>query len=560
MRSPRELLVAAERWSAPWRRPQLARVLVPLFPLLCLAPWLVRQIKVEQDAPLFRDAAMIQYTGWCIRHGLRLYKDVATPDGPFIHFFHALLQVFWGIRDAGARKGDLLVQVVGAGVLGLALSPRLPRGDSARIPARLVWTALGLCAWLPWYLDGGWEHTVQRDPYYALVGYLGMVLLYASARFERRAALAAAFVGGVLTTLQLFTRQSGVVYPALALLGIFLEKRADLLWWPRLRAGLFGALAALLGMLLALLLFGSVSGFFFWYFRVPVEIYRFIGTKPFADLYTKVYATQLELSLEIAVAVLVAVVGGLLPASALGFGLAPFLFVVAACAAGKGWINHVQQATAAANLVLLVGLSAAWERGLTRRVWGRGNAALAALLLTAFVSRVVGNLASSPFNDVRGYDSAHVSAEEVATDLAATTRSDDRVFYYAHEMHGLLYAERKTALPTFSDMILDFDAWLRHEPPSTPLTPQETEVFTKLQTKIAGDACQRLLRDLPAAIVAKPNDLGTWSNPSFEDDLRVVCPALRPLLTTRYRMHTTGGYQVYLRDDRAPGGAPAGTP
>ena len=533
--------------------PVALRIVAPLVPVILLLPWLWRLGANELRAPLFRDAAMVQYTGWCLRHGLRLYQDAATPDGPFIHFFHAALQVAWGISDSGARRGDLIVHLLGSAAIGFVIAPRPPSSDRrTREALRVVWTLLGAFAWLAWYLTGGWEHTVQRDPLYALVGYLGMSLVYASGRFGRRVALTAAFAGGLLVTAELFTRQSGVIYPALALLGLLVEGRASPHWNARLVGGFAGAAAAIALMLGLLLLFGSVPGFFFWYFTVPFDVYRFIGARPPWSLATGAYRAQLGVAVAIALLFLSAIVGRILPPRAAGFALAPFLFVVAACLAGKGWANHVQQATAATNVILLLFLSETWERGLDREIWGRRLAAVALVLVGVLVVRLGINLRSSVFNRQLGSSASRIDAELVARDLDRATRPDDRVFYYAHEMHGLLSAEREPAIPMISDQVLDFATWLRHAPPSVPMTAAQVATFDRTQGVLFADACRRLLADPPAAVVSAQNDLKTWSVESFQQDLGQICPAFELLLTSRYRMHPVATYHVYIRTDIPP--------
>ncbi len=550
MRRAIELIASLRQRLGPALDSRLVLAVLPLFPLAFLLPWLGRELHSELSAPLFRDAAMMQYTGWCIRHGMRLYQDAATPDGPFIHFFHALLQVFWGITDQGARRGDLLVQVVGATLFGAAIAPR-PSDTRSRVTVVTVWALLGAIAWLSWYLTGGWEHTVQRDPYYALFGYVGMALLYTSSRFGRRMALVASFAGGALVASQLFGRQSGIIYPAMALLGLLAEGSKSPLWKQRLVAGFAGASVAIAGMLLAVVTLGSWQGFLFWYFRVPVDLYRFIGSQPFSHLYTHVYLRQLIISVGIAAGVIIAIGRKLLPVQAVGFALAPFLFIVAACFAGKGWVNHAQQTVAAENLVILLLLSAAWERGLEREAWSGRQAALGMILLGALFARVVTDLRASSFNAPPLYTATHMGAARLAEDLARYTGPDDRVFYYAHEMHGLLLAERKTAVPEISDQVLNFDAWLFHSPPWEELSDQEMATFERTQAVLSADACGRLLNDPPAAVVSAPNDLHIFSVMSFEEDLQTICPAFVPLLASTYRMHTVAGYHVFLRRDHA---------
>jgi hypothetical protein len=245
---------------------------------LALAPWLFAQVRKELLSPLFRDALMCQYTGWCLRHGMKLYRDVGAPDGPFIHFLHAGMQIFVGNTDAGCRRADLFIHIVGSGLMGAVLAPRFAETRAALILQRLAWAATGIALWLAWYISLGWVQTVQRDAYYALFGYLGLVLIYASADFSPRGARAAAFLGGALTTLMVFTRHSGIIFPACGGLALLLaddpahEQRAA-----RVKAALAGAGAVVLLILVLLLLFGSLPGMRFWYFRYPFTFHRWLA-------------------------------------------------------------------------------------------------------------------------------------------------------------------------------------------------------------------------------------------------------------------------------------------
>src|SRR5258708_26065118 len=70
------------------------RPLVPGLLGIGFLPWLLALARREVSDPLFGDTRVFQYTGWCIRHGLRLYRDVGMADGPFIHYLPAFIQLF----------------------------------------------------------------------------------------------------------------------------------------------------------------------------------------------------------------------------------------------------------------------------------------------------------------------------------------------------------------------------------------------------------------------------------------------------------------------------------
>jgi hypothetical protein len=78
---------------------------------------------------------------------------VAMPDGPFIHVWHAFLQMLGGTTDRAFRTIDLLVHVVGSGVLGAMLRPKtgsrpaLVMGAWAALSARCTTPCSGPSAW-----------------------------------------------------------------------------------------------------------------------------------------------------------------------------------------------------------------------------------------------------------------------------------------------------------------------------------------------------------------------------------------------------------------------------
>jgi hypothetical protein len=286
-------------------------------------------------------------------------------------------------------------------------------------------------------------------------------------------------------------------------------------------------------------------------------LYKYIGTHQFGELYTHVYGPQVQNALVILIITLVAVSAGLMPVSIIGMGATPFVFVVAACMVGKGWPNHVQQAAAALNLMIFVGLSEAWQRGFARKFWRSNDAVLAGLLGASLIYTIVSNLTQSPFNaNVMGYDTEHVTGEQVAADLARSTGPDDRVFYYSHELHGLLLAERKPAVPAYTDMLVNFGAWFRHEAPWRAPTPEQMDGFKKVEAVITNDSCNRLLESPPAALAVQPHDFNIWSVPSFESDMQTLCPEFAKKIPTKYTSHAIGSYLIYLRND-LPGAHPA---
>ncbi len=53
------------------------RVIAAAILVVVLLPFAIPLLVKELNEPLFGDTAMMQYTAWAIRHGLKLYKDTA---------------------------------------------------------------------------------------------------------------------------------------------------------------------------------------------------------------------------------------------------------------------------------------------------------------------------------------------------------------------------------------------------------------------------------------------------------------------------------------------------
>src|SRR5580700_10313523 len=61
------------------RDPDVLRDLAPLVLPLALAPWLWIALPHYATAELWNDVTAMNYAGWCVRHGVRMYDGVALP-------------------------------------------------------------------------------------------------------------------------------------------------------------------------------------------------------------------------------------------------------------------------------------------------------------------------------------------------------------------------------------------------------------------------------------------------------------------------------------------------
>ena len=492
---------------------------------------------------------MCQYTGWCLRHGMKLYRDVGAPDGPFIHFLHATMQMFVGITDEGCRRADLFIHIVGSGLMGAVLAPRFAATRTAAILQRLAWALTASALWLAWYVSQGWGQTVQRDTFYALFGYLGLLLIYTSADFAPRGASVAAFFGGALTMLMVFSRQSGIIFPACALLGVLLaddpvsEQRAR-----RFKAALAGAGAVVVLMLLLLLLFGSLSGMLFWYFRYPLTFHRWLAKQNAFHLLTEWYTAAGLLS----VVALVGVLGAAATRAALwvaAFAFPPFLFLIAAVIVGKGWPNHVEQVMAAQVPLVLLVLSRIWSFDAEAAQWRPAHAMAAVIVLLFIAYRADQTLNESPYYSMpqpQPVDHEITEAHELAKYLKAHTTADDTVFFYAHELHIMLDAERRTATPFFQNGLVNTWGFYKGAPaaPDAAPGPKELDAIKRLQDEINAVTCPRLTGPKPpGAFIFLDGAGGIFHNAVAE--VIELCPAVEPLLKARYEQANLPQFPLY---------------
>ena len=505
--------------------------MVPAIAALALVPWIAYCARTYPDHALYFDQSMYQYTGWCIRHGARLYADVAVPDGPFITWLHAAIQAIAGESDRAFRWADLVIQTTGALAIGAVIAP---------YRARLAWAAAIAALWLAQYFRYDWHWTAQREAYYALVGYLGMAVIVVASRRRGRRAIALAACGGALVATQLFGKQIGVIFVALGAVPLIATRQWRLLGW--MAAGVALGIAACLALLAAT---GSIAGFWFWYTVVP-RPYRYIMGS--ADFWPLLAAIDRHITVPAglcAIAGAVAVWRRALPRRYLGFALAPALFLLAMVLQRKG---HIYQSHPITSGTYLFGAILAIQ--LLRR---RGRHALAGgALLLVMVADASRELARSSWIDpdpptaTSQLGAPHVNHGDLgaaAARLAAITRPDDRVFAYGPAARLLYEAKRMTAVPPFANFFLNLRAAAIIE-----LSPDQRAMLEDVQKRIAHRSCPRL-RDPPAAVVVC--DRADWSGGPGLDDARAICPELAYVAPPAYtEVGVFGCWHLWARRDR----------
>ena len=529
------------------------RILVPAVVALGLLPFVLPMVPMELKEPLFGDTIVYEYTAWCIRHGLKIYRDAGMMDGPFIHFLMAGMQALYGITDRAFRKSDLMLQVSVSAMIGALLAPTAELRRTGRVASRLSWAALTATLWMSWYFTFDWTTTTEREVYYSLFGSLGMVLLYTSRNYSRRGAMIGIFIGALLVTTQVFGKPTGVMYPAAGSLCVLLQdsKGATTL---RLRCQMFaaGVGACVLMVVAALALWGSFRGYWFWCFIVPLRENRYLWRDDWLKYLLVAFDADRQAAVVSLVAGVAAIACGLLPARALGFALLPFIAFMGFSLQGRGIPYQAVPVEAGGMAFSLVLLSELWPRHGSHGWWGwRG--ALAMAFLTAFAYHAFQNIEGSPYRwsgDPTHWDAPcghHFgdTEREVGLYIKAHTLPTDAGFACCGNSHLiLLYAERPTASPFFHGVWLDSVDLLAQS--KLKPNPTELEGLKGLQARVREMTCTAVERNKPAWMV-----FGTWApTPESPNLLQVygICPNLRGMLASDYQeSKTIGDFHIYQR-------------
>jgi hypothetical protein len=524
------------------------RIVLPASVALLLLPFLLALVPLEIKEPLFGDTLVYLYMGWCVRHGLKIYRDVGMMDGPFIHFLMAGMQLFSGFADRSFRICDLIVHACGSAVIGALLAPTAGLTRPARISSRVAWATLTSTVWLCCLLTQPWWNTTQRETYYSLFGSIGMVALFASRNFAPTYARAAIFLGALLTTTQIFGKPTGIMYPVLGSLCLMLEDAGGPLPVAiRCRTFVAGMGLCVFAALIAIGLAGSFRGYLFWCFNIPYRQSRFLFGVEGLQLFLANLDGVRAAALLAPASGLAAIACGLLPARALGFALLPPIAFVGYCLQNHASTYQAIPVEAGALVLALVMLTSVWPRHDSNRWFGwRGPFAMASLLALGY--HAFQDVETSPYR--WSGDKTHWSApcshhfgdaeREVGLYIKAHTRPGDAGFACCDNSHViLLYAERPTASPFFHGIWLDSVAFL----PLSNIQPNARELaaLTTLQTKIRDIACTAVEQNKPS-----------WMAFGNLGQVYGICPKLRTMLESDYvDAATVQGFHVYQR--KTPG-------
>ncbi|MGH7293704.1 MAG: hypothetical protein ACRELB_02170 [Polyangiaceae bacterium] len=538
---PATALVARLRAAYAWSD------FVPLLLPVLVAPWLCEAGRIYAGAAMARDVNMFSYAGWCLRKGERLYQTFAVPDGPFVVAWHALTTLVAGTGDHGLRTLDIVFHGLVAAVIGVLV---VPRAWGRKLLGRAVWVLVAFALWMTHLAQTTYGSSMQREQDYIAFGCIAMCLAYASWQFGRRSARLMLVAAGVLSGLLVFGKQSGVVYVALvALIAAALPSDpAQRLRWRLgwVAAGVGLAAVAMLGLVAVA---GSLRGFYEWYVRFAIVVYRFFEPAPYAGIFVKADRAGF---VQLAGVVLMGGAGAValraLPPRTLPFIVAPLLHFGLAIAQRKGWEHHYLPVRAAAYVFFLVALVAAWTGPEASR--RQPLRALIAVALLVFVGErcMDGADGSAWLRESERHlnDTEVKEAHDAAGFLRDHTRPDDRVLYYGDDPLVLFAAERRPAIPTETVLMLNFSAALNNTSELGP-GPEDRYRMTVLQRLVRDDACSRIVQGKPAAMVF--TDHAPAGSADGVADVVAACPELQSMLDADYHLETTiKRLRIFLRN------------
>jgi hypothetical protein len=471
---------------------------------------------------------------------------------------HAAFELVAGTNVGRFRRADLCLQACVGAALGWLLAPWRLRMGWSRAP----WACLGVAVWLAAYFHFGWNDTTQREVYYSDCGLTGMAILFAASTMPRRPAQAMLLAGGALVGAVVLGKQTGVIYLSLGLLSVALSGASSVgSPWRRTALAAAGSVVGLGALVVAVAIWGDLGRFVFWYFRYSFQVYRFFHTWDVVDLFADLDPRYSNLGALSLVAGIGAIALGLLPLRSIGFVLAPPALFVGALLQAKGWKYHFMPCFFGAHALLLLVTSAVFGERAGASPGQNAPPAPADSVQRAFTSAwfawamlcLVGwqcldllqHCEWMKARDLSVFPAPTAQAKETAELIRATTRPDDRLFYYGDEMDLLMLSERRPANPFYVSFFLNY-RWALDDPKTTP---RARLAIGQLQEVVRSDMCERLLRFKPAALVFQDNAHagGDGYNATLE-----MCPPARLLIESEYALRATIGHnRIFLHRTRA---------
>ncbi|MBX3263710.1 MAG: hypothetical protein KF782_28820 [Labilithrix sp.] len=550
---------AARRLVAP-----LVLALVPLW-------WVADATYRATLTTVGRDQGIFQYIAWAVRQGDVDYRDVRDVNGPLVHLIHMVGLALGGADESRFHVLDVTVTGASFAVVGALLPGIVGR----RPPTWLERAGWALAAWVAlagqYALHLYWNQA-QRESFadWFLLPSIALQIARPSARpgaSESRRIVAIA----ALSTITWFAKSSFVVFTAMQLAVLLVDRDVGLPRRARLKSFAVGGLVGAVVPLLYLLRYGDVSSFVAISLRDVPRVYRFIWARSALEILGDDGPLN-TVSLGLAVAALLGalVALGALPRRMLALALAPIAGLASVIAQHKGFGYHFHPIGATTHMGFLVIVALLWERfraAPRRRPLGRWVALGAA---TAYALSVASAMRLSPqtrnvwilaggetperrnkreyFDSFKTHDFFPWELRQGARYLSDTLSEDARVQVYGMDPYILFLAQRRSATPYIYAYDLNADAALEGGWSNRP-TWNQSEFIRAWRAEHERDLLARLRAAPPEAFVFLDHaPLTSW--PDAWEDFKHCCKEASAWVATHYHAaRSFGEVHVWLRDD-----------
>jgi hypothetical protein len=558
MRSPKRRVDAIRRLIAP-----LVLAAVPLY-------WVADATYRATLTTIGRDQGIFQYIAWAVLQGDVDYRDVRDVNGPLVHLIHMIMLGLGGADEHRFHVIDMVATGASFAIVGALLPGVLAR----RTPTLLERAGWALAGWVVLAGQYGlylYWNQAQRESFCDWFLLPSIALQAARPANDERAASRRVVAIAALSTITWFGKPSFVLFTAMQLAVLLVDREIVLSWRARLASFVVGGALGAAIPVVYLLRYGDVLAYLQITLRDVPSIYRFIWARSAPEILgDEGPLGSATFGLAIAAVLVALVVMRSLPRRALVMALAPVVGVLVAVLQHKGFDYHFHPLTATTHMGLMLVVIMLWERfrGAPRsRPTGRW---LALGLTGAYALFVASSMRSSPhtrnvwilaggetpekrslqeyFDTFKSHDFFPWDLRQGASWIAEKTRPDARVQMYAMDPYLLFLARRRSATPYIYAYDLNADAALDGGWNNRP-TWLEGEHIKAVRAAHERDMLARLKEAPPEAFVFVDRSPLMSYGDAWED-FRHCCAETAFWVGKHYHpARTFGEVHVWLRDD-----------
>lgn len=558
MRSPKRRVDAVRRLIAP-----LVLAAVPIY-------WVADATYRATLTTIGRDQGIFQYIAWAVLQGDVDYRDVRDVNGPLVHLIHIVMLGLGGADEHRFHVIDMVVTGASFAIVG-ALLPGVLARRAPPLLERVGWALAGWVVLAGQYALYLYWNQAQRESFCDWFLLPSIALQAARPAEGARAASRRVIAIAALSTITWFGKPSFVLFTAMQLAVLLLDRELVLSWRARLASfAAGGALGAVIPALY-LLRYGDILAYLRITLRDVPSVYRFIWARSAPEILgDEGPLGSATLGLAVTAVLVALVVMRSLPPRALVVAFSPVIGVLVAVLQHKGFDYHFHPLTATTHMGLMLVVIMLWERfrGAPRsQPTGRW---IALGLTGAYALFVASNMRTSPhtrnvwilaggetpekrsvqeyFDTFKSHDFFPWDLRQAASWIAEKTSPDARVQMYGMDPYLLFLARRRSATPYIYAYDLNADAALDGGWRNRP-TWQESEHIKAVRDAHERDMLARLKQSPPEAFVFVDR-APLMSHGDAWADFRYCCAETAFWVGKHYHpARTFGEVHVWLRDD-----------